>query len=272
MALPPSFGNTPFNNVNNKTQYMPNGLPALKPKGINVETLFSENIKDNEKRFNRVEGVVKDLRQEFESYKPSIVRLAAVESDIQNLIKELEVLLQETPSQQPTATQNQIQQADLQVQQLAPQPLLPDDIKSSEAAGLPDTVNKPPKTKHKQYKPPPKAKSYDGVVAQNLRVGEHADKVRLVLDTNHKTNFRVDLDNDEKLIIVEMPDARWVGTKEKTFKHSALLESYSVESFNNGKGSLLVLSLRKSTSIMTEKRLSPDSTSPYHRIYFDLKP
>ncbi len=273
VALPPRFNDTPLEPGKSTAQYMPNGLPALKPKGINVDTLFAENIKDSGKRFKRVENAVVDLRKEVNSYRPAIVRLSAVEADIQNLIKELEVLLQETPNQQPVPLDIVGQSADahLQVEQLKPQPPPPDSIPQITMA----EVKKQPPAKIENKKPPekpkPPVKTYSDLVAQNLRVGEHADKVRLVLDTNKSTSFNIDLDNEEKLIIIEMPDARWVGAKEKSFKGGKLIESYSVESLSNGTGSLIAISLAKGTKILQEKRLSPDATSPYHRIYFDLK-
>jgi len=79
------------------------------------------------------------------------------------------------------------------------------------------------------------------------------------------------LDNDEKLIIIELPNARWIGKSVHKFTGSKLLESYSVEPLNN-KGSLIVIALKKETTIKRKKRLKPDDTNPYHRIYFDLSP
>lgn len=266
IALPPAFNSVPLRPGQTNTQYMPNGLPALKPmKGINADTLFTENIKDTSDRFNRVENAVVDLRKEFDVYKPSIVRLAAVESDIQNLIKELEVLLQETPANQPPQMLVEPSGPQLQVTQLTPQQIMPPE--PQDIAQVPYHIEKkiPPKT----ASPP---QTHDGVVAMNLRVGEHADKSRIVFDTNQKTNFSIDLDNDEKLIIIELPKARWIDGSSKTFNDSKLLESYSIEPINNGTGTMIVLSLKKTTKILREKRLSPDSDNAYHRIYFDLSP
>ncbi len=309
IALPPSFNDRPLKPGQTKTEYMPNGLPALKPmKGVNIDTLFSENIKDSGKRFERVENAVIDLRKEFEVYKPAIVRLAAVESDIQNLIKELEVLLQETPAeqQQPLDLVNESEEAMLQVTQLEPQPqppLSPEEQNVPKVTATPQEKAKPPpkatpppepepqpptatveekkvkekKEPEKPDKPPPSERrkaipKYDGIVVADLRAGEHVDKLRIVLDTNKHTDFSIDLDNNEKLIIIELQDARWKAAQnEKTFDNSDLLESYSVEPINNGKGSMIILSLKKETRIIQKKRLPPDENTPYHRIYFDLE-
>lgn len=262
VALPPAFENQAHSNQL-PTKRLPNGLTALKPaKGINVEAIFSEELKDEGERFERVESAVLDLRKEFDSYKPSIVRLAAVESDIQNLIKELEVLLQETPTPditpQPIDLTARGPTPSLTVEQLNPEPPKPQEA----------VPKKPPKKK------PPKTKKvlphYEDTIAENLRAGEHADKVRLVLDTNKNTEFSVDLDNDERLIIIELPNARWIGKSAHKFSGSKLLDSYSVEPLGGNKGSLVIIALRKNTKIQRQKRLKPDASNPYHRIYFDL--
>ncbi len=287
VALPPRFENGPLAPGQTDTTYMPNGLPALKPmKGINADTLFSEKIKNTDDRFSRVETAVVDLRKEFETYRPAIVRLAAVESDIQNLIKELEILLQETPNQQPPLDLTSRSEPSLQVQQLDPQPPPPPEPQDAvsdreykaESKPTPKATSppaEPPRMEEPPDKPKPPEKpieKYDGIVATNLRIGEHADKVRIVLDTNQKTGFSIDLDNNEKLIIVELPDARWVGKNSESYKSSKLIDSYVTEEINGGKGTMVVISLKKATSVIQEKRLTPDGSIPYHRIYFDLKP
>jgi len=283
VALPPKYGDTPQSKQHAGSAYMPNGMPVLQPmKGVNVDTLFSKELKDSNKRFDRVENAVIDLRKEFESLKPSMVRLAAVESDIQNLITELEVMLQETPTPQKHITSSGAveSEADLSINQLPIDPRPPPNVgapktESTSASTPPKSANKVPAVPPaKESKPAPKApapvKKYDGVVATELRIGEHSDKVRVVIDANVQTDFTIDYDKDENLITVELPNARWVGDLQKSLSDSKLIKSWSVTSINNDKGSLVVMTLKKSSSILLQKRLSPDNTSHYHRIYFDL--
>ncbi len=267
VALPPRFGteNTP-NQQQNAT--MPNGLPALQPmKGMNIDTLFAEKLKDPDDRFDRVEGAVVDMKKEFDVYKPAIVRLAAVEADIQNLIRELEVVLQETPQQQPIDLSGS-SGPKLDIGQLDPQPKKPPELAKA--------PKKPTKTVVK-YTPPAEpakkvsAKNFDGVVALNFRVGEHSDKVRVAFDTNKKTSYNIDIDNDEKLLIIELPDARWEDNQTPSFKNSKMFESMNVEPIGNT-GTMIILSMKKEAQILQKKILSPDKTTEYHRVYFDLRP
>ena len=280
IALPPRFDNNPLKPGQTKSELMPNGLPTLSPmKGINVDTLFVEKIKDSGERFERVENAVVDIRKEFETYKPAIVRLAAVESDIQNLIKELEVLLQETPIQQPpldlvgggavAEDKRTEESAVLDIQKLSPQPATPPEIqKKPPDKPLANTKSSQPPEKHK----PASIKDFgDRTVAMNFRTGKHSDKLRIAFDTNKNTSFTIELDNEEHLIIIELPQASWDGEREKSFPDSALLETLSIEPTNGGKGSMVIISLKKDTKILQRKHLSPDKTSNYHRVYFDLK-
>ncbi len=289
IAIPPSYATTPNSLNTANTPGGNKGFPALKPmKGVNIDTLFSQKIKDPDKRFNRVEDAVVDLRKEFDSYKPAIVRLSAVEADIQNLIQELEVLLQETPpatlyATPPTEKPSVEEDAELNVGQIerqpasAPTPLIGKTQNTVEAEQEEEPLQPAKKPERMVHKKPQETKSapstphYDGKVEKNLRVGEHKDKVRLVLDSNQPLKYFADLDNDERLMIIELPSAKWVGKMSATLGSSNLIESYSIDPINGGKGSMIILSLKKGTSVINEGSLSPDKSSPYHRIYIDLK-
>ncbi|MFP4098962.1 MAG: hypothetical protein ACLFP8_00805 [Alphaproteobacteria bacterium] len=279
VALPPRFDDEPPKpGQTAQTPLMPNGLPALSPmKGINYNTLFAEKIRDTDERFDRVENAVVDIKKEFEAYKPAIVRLAAVESDIQNLIKELEVLLQETPTPQPpldlaggAGTEESTppdEEANLDIGQLDPQPAPPRDI---EKPAPPPPAPSPIQPTQRPPPAPPKVDYGDKTVASNFRVGEHETMVRIAFDTNKDTEFSVELDNDERLIIVELPQATWDSPTEKLFPGTALLDRMSVEPINGGNGSMVIISLKKDTKILQQKHLKPDDSAQYHRVYFDL--
>jgi hypothetical protein len=324
IAMPPTFGDVP-------PQPGEDALPlasGMQPmKGINIDQLFSAKIKNTDERFDRIEKAVLDMRKEFESVKPSIVKLTAVESDMQSLIKELEVMMQETPSTQLTPSENDLG-ANLQVEQLPIEPLASNAPQQAQeqnlatppppplvaspspehilrnphlpAAGAPQNINvaknlpQQPAAENVLNTPPTPvqpqpsaaapapaptpastptaapAPTYDGLVAKNIRIGEHPGKLRIVLDTNKEANYSVDLDNNEKIIIIELPDAKWVGASSQKFSDYPLVESYSIEPTNSGKGTMIVVTLKAGTEILKEGVLMPDKTSDY-RIYFDLK-
>ncbi len=62
-------------------------------KGLNTKRLFSESLGDDA-RLARLESAVQALRDEFDTITPSVNRLIAVESDIQELVNQLNTLVQ----------------------------------------------------------------------------------------------------------------------------------------------------------------------------------
>jgi len=241
-----------------------NGLPALKPlKGVNVNNLFAENISNSDKRFERLENAVVDMRREFEAVKPAIVRLVAVEEDIQQMVEQLESMaLQEQRRPAPTAPVYREPSA-------APQPLTPTDIQNPTPA--PTSVTRPMEPKPQAAAPAPNNTSAaSGPTVKNLRTGRHSNKTRLVLDMSAKTPYTVDLDSSENLLVIELPQASWSGATSKNFSaREPLLASYSVESINNGQGTRIIMPLKKSTRI-TKQDLLPPGVTPNYRMYVDL--
>lgn len=252
VALPPSYNDRPAQPGEMPSRTMPNGLPALQPKGVNIDGLFAEKISDSDRRFTRLENAVLDLRREFETFKPAITRLVAVESDIQDLITQLDILLRNEPAP-PAPPPMPL------TPQTSPEPLRPADQAQAPAPPSPQTP-----TASVQ----PQAIG-TGPAVKALRVGEHSDKVRLVLDISQKTPYTADLDAQEKLLILELPEARWNAAPRQSFARSALLQSYSVEPINDGAGSRVILTLKRPTQLIKQQALPPGS-NPNYRIFLDL--
>lgn len=254
VVAPPSYDNRPLQpGQSPQAQTLPNGLPALKPlKGVNVDTLFAENITNSDRRFERVENAVKDMRREFETVKPAIVRLVAVEEDIQQMVEQLEAMAaRDTRPVTPPAPIVQ--------QPAAPQNLTPTDMQKPAAPAM-----------EPKPKAAPAPASSNGKTVKNLRTGQHSNKVRLVLDMSAKTPYTVDLDSSENILVIELPEAGWSGATSKTFSSKEpLLASYTVEGINNGSGTRIVIPLKKSTSVLKQALLPPGVT-PNYRMYVDL--
>jgi len=225
-----------------------NGLQPL--RGVNVEALFAEDIRDPITRIQRVENAFIYLRRELDEVMPAILRLSAVEADIQNLIVQLEMLLREEST--PTTTRP--------AAQAAPAPLItppPTErpVLQSEAIPTPMTATAP-------------TRSFTGASnVTSLRLGEHADRTRIVLDlTGPVSAYRHDLDNAEGLLIIELPNAGWSGqTSWRASDRSPLIASYSVHEMEGG-GSRVILQLRHNATVISDSALTgPD------RIMIDLR-
>lgn len=304
VAIPPSFGTTdPYAKTGDQGAALSSqsGIPGLQPmKGVNVDTLFAEKLKDSDERFERLEDTVLEMRKEMNNVMPSIVRLIAIESDIQNLTQELEGMLQETPpadSYLPTnLTSDSSNEAELEVSQLNPQPQYPDDEAPAVSTTAPSPVpslqttppipppeaadTKPPVPHATQQEEPPAAKkpvppptpakaASKEKTASSLRLGEYNDKVRVVIDTSKKPNVTAEYDSEEHLIVLEVMDAKWIGDTEKTFSSSKLVQSYSVSPRADGQGVTIAVVLKKGTKILKQGTVDPDE-NPNYRFYLDL--
>lgn len=107
-------------------------------------------------------------------------------------------------------------------------------------------------------------------VITGFRIGEHPDKVRIVLDTTAKTPFKADLDNAEQLLILEMPQAQWQAPfSNQSFGRRQLVDSMTTESMGQG-GTRAVLQLSNNTTIISQK-MFPDLSGSGGRIVIDLR-
>ncbi len=274
VAIPPSFDlPTPGVKQDAQSRSSKGALSHLQPmKSVNVETLFSEKIKDTGKRMDRVETAVLQLYKEFESLKPSIIRLVAVESDIQELVEQLDVLLQEESSSYTEP---------IPIQSRAPPPVVQNDQESLKTASESLSVSSvsasvssaaaPEREPVTTVQPSAAYGSVGSIVVKDLRTGVHADKIRLVLDLTGKAAYELDLDNEEHLLVLELPNTVWQALKQQNFGKNSLLSSYTVQAQENGRNTQLIFSLKKPTRILQQKMLQPSSSNPNYRIFFDLE-
>lgn len=260
--VPPGMDDRPPLPGQTGVQYTPDGLPALQPRGVNVQTLFAEDISDPIERIKRVENAVVEFRQEFDAVLPSIVRLVAVEQDIQGLVEQLQTLLQNEP-------------LPLEPQELVEAEPIPPPQK--QAAGMGSSAQPKPPVPQAQSPPvaekppvPLSVQASGGVQATGLRIGEHADKTRLVIDATGDVAYRHDLDNGEKLLIVELPGATWTGQKQWTSERAPLIASYTAQPLADGQGSRLIIQLKQEASVVYESALAGDGQNG-RRIVLDLR-
>lgn len=102
----------------------------------------------------------------------------------------------------------------------------------------------------------------------NLRTGEHRGKTRLVLDLNKPGQFQYDIDNNEKLLVVQLPGAKWNAKTAGQIRRSPFVSAYSAQSLPGG-GTVLVIQLKKQARVSDAKALKPNPQFG-HRIYLDI--
>lgn len=265
VAVPPGADKRPLLPGQMGGATTPDGMPTLQPaRGVNVDQLFAEDIKDPIQRIKRVENAVVELRRDFDSVLPAIVRLTAVEGDMQELLGQLETLLRNEPP--PTAMSMTSQTAMPPSRMDAPATVSP----TAQAAPVPVTPPPAPYTPPPAPAPAPVVQATPGVTSvTGLRTGEHGDQTRLVLDVTGPANYRHDLDNNENLMVIELPGTKWSAAQSMTVK-SPIVQSYSVQSTDDG-GSRVILQLKRTASVAYEGVIKPDANNANYRIVINLK-
>lgn len=106
-------------------------------------------------------------------------------------------------------------------------------------------------------------------VVVSLRRGEHPGKTRLVLDMKQKAKVKYDLDNDEKLLLIELPGVGWDTKTQEAFKNHPLIKSFSAQGSSKD-GTTVAIELHKSAKVLLSTVLGPNSTNPNYRYVIDL--
>ena len=207
---------------------------SLQHAGLNSKNLFGKNIRSTDDRINRLERAVQDMRNEFDGVKPSIERLTALETEIQTLVRELQTL-------------NQADFMAAEPVMVKPQAVATPQFNTTHQA---PQHTAPTKSFQKKSAPPVqggKASVYD------VRIGEHPGRTRIVIDVNSKTPFNVDVDNNERIMVVDLPQAGWNTATVKSFARSPFVSSYKVET--SGQGHILILQLKRNARVSYQKDL-----------------
>jgi hypothetical protein len=104
-----------------------------------------------------------------------------------------------------------------------------------------------------------------------VRIGEHGSKTRLVFDLKGKAKpaFKYDLDNAEKLLLVDMAATGWTGGTAGRPK-SPLIDSWTVTESMTG-GSSVAIQLKKSARVISTQFLGAEGKDPA-RLVVDIAP
>jgi hypothetical protein len=243
--------------------------PSKQELGYNPKNIFAKNLRSDDERLDRLERAVQDMRNEFDSVRPAIRRLMAVESDIQSLLDELRqlsdnpsVMADNRPATRTVQTRPPVQAAS--------KPMIIASNREDFVAPV-QPVQAPPKqtktaTSYQKKSPPPVSGGQPTIY--DVRVGEHPGKSRIVLDSNTNTGFNVDIDNNEKIMVVELPNSEWTASTAKSFgSKSPLISSYSVEESENGH--ILIFQLKKTANVVYQDEIAA-YRGPGRRVVIDL--
>lgn len=282
VVSPPSSINS--ENQNNNSF---GGVPPLEIRqggslgslGLNLETLFVQNLNTDD-RITRLENAIVAVQGDLRTLAPSMQRMAIIEKDLEALVGQLESLLQEESAMPAIASTT------VETDEIAP----PGPIENKAPLNLTSNMEPSAETPIPKAAPdlslavvaqpaapeiaPAPAPSPDkttatGLIISDLRLGEHTNKTRLVFDMSGTASFRTDLDNAEKILIVEIDKAAWSESITKKIS-SPLVQSYTVQNLENNAGTRVILTLKKDARIASESVLAPEPAANNHRLVIDL--
>ncbi len=107
-------------------------------------------------------------------------------------------------------------------------------------------------------------------VVTGVRLGEHPDKTRIVLDLTAPGEFSYNLDNTANILTVSLPRSAWRGAVQESLAASPLVRGYGAKPAASG-GVTLTVELRKPARLLMNSTLEPNEVYG-HRIVFDVAP
>ena len=261
----------PFANVT-PLELAPGG--SLGALGLNLEPLFAEELKTPDERLDRLEATVLAMQTDLQTLAPSMQRMAVVEKDLAAAVAELRDILSQqnaTPKAEPKpavkAAPKPAPKAAAPVAKAeTPAPVIKTQSDGVAGAILPDSggISTPAASSSASAKI---AATEAGPAIRALRLGEHGARTRLVFDVTTKPAYRTDLDNNEKLLIVEIDGAEWAG-KIPAALSSPMIQSYSVQEMENG--ARFIVLLKKAARISYQDVLNPERANGPYRLVLDL--
>ena len=262
------------------------------PEGMKFTPLFAIPVDNTDDRFRRLENAVQAVRNDFDTVTPSLVRLVAIEKDIKELVDQLKSLTEggsavnAAPLPPPTRSVNRIPGEDIvggtdsaEAEQAEAEPTADTSLVTPEAASegklppegaaSPSSPPTPPiSITPKKAEPPvsapaaPKGPSLGDI--KNLRIGDHLNKTRIVLDITVRAPYTATLENNGKRLVIDMPQMAWEAAQKSWDASTAVL--VSGWRYEGGK---VVIDLLFPSTIKMQDILPPNGT-PYNRLVIDL--
>lgn len=212
--------------------------------GLKNKQLFSERLRDEDDRLDRLEEVVQDFRNDFDAVMPAINRLTAIEKDIQQLVGQLKTLLEKPVV--PMAGTTPMMEADERAQPI---------IEKTRPNRSATTPKKQPVTSSADI--------------GNIRISDNGNKTRIVFDSRSNVSYSVNYDDVENLVLVET-SAKDVGVNLGALAR----KSKRVQAVSSTKGAngnvTIVISLKNANDISKGTLIKPNKDSANYRYFFDI--
>lgn len=252
-------------------------------------TLFAEDIRDSEARFQRLEQAVVGIKKDVEEINPAVQRLTRIESDLENVVTHLETILVQpemlgimpAPARQavaPSAPQNIRPSAQASITQ-APEPA-PQAVQQNNQINIQPVPVTPQAQAQPQIQPssqpmaitpqaaaqPAKAQTAQAgdIQGRAVRYGVHENYTRIVIEVSAPAKFSADLMDRANMLVIEIPDVVWTGANADT-KRTSFINGWKAHPMEGRKGTILSFQLAKNSMVINQMTLQGP-----HRLVIDL--
>lgn len=200
-----------------------------------VETV---SVTGESSRLAQLEKEVAALRADYNAMMPAFNGLITTNERIKTLLDQLEQKAGVSPAPAPAAATPAAVPAS--AVKAAPQP---------QAAATP-------------------APTTGAAIISGMRIGEHGEKTRLVLDASAVTEYKTDVNNADKTLVISLPAAGWSGKETVAGLKSPLVSGWTASSGPSG-GTLVTISLKSAAKVVATEHLKAEGgASP--RIVIDI--
>jgi hypothetical protein len=241
--------------------------PAANSSPINLDQASHFQAQDQlVARVNQLEQDVGGLKKDMTEAKPTLQKMRVLEHGFRQLSLELDRIEQ---SYTPTSS------VPVPVSSAVSSPAASSSSPSVAKVDAPVLKTEAPKESAPKSERKPAAKPAAKTVAtaqdrnrlQAVRVGDQKNHTRLVLDLGQSAPITYDLDNQEKILVMDVKNLSPKEGLRSGRSGSDLISSWAVQNLNGA--SRVVVQLKKPVRVKSAARLTPDSSGG-HRYYIDL--
>jgi hypothetical protein len=234
---------------------------ASDEKVVKLVPAPDETMLDTQRRLEKMEKQIADMRNDMGMIMPALTRMAGVQASLQETLATNAAARQPIENTPPPGAEQMIAVDDPVVAQegnhpddVAPIPLLAPQAGAiaASASGKPLAVT---------------PASLTPAVAGDVRFGTHPDKTRMVIETSEPVNFTYDASGNT--VTVNLPGTTWRGLPQATVTDSPLIASYTAAPDGRG-GTLVTVQLNQPGKIIWAQTLPAGGKNP--RVVVDIAP
>ena len=224
--------------------------PMKAALGLKTNALFSEELTNKDQRFDRLERVVQDLSNKIAKIEPAIHRLIKIDQDLNVLTSQLEILIKNDSNQMPNHFARNLD-ALVPAAGGADKPIQNTHVSVVKGAGVGEVQDRTPQILQ------------GSVNVKAIRISDHANKTRIVIDSESRFEMSSELDNQEALF--NMKAGVMMGGS-KISNRSSVIEQVVMAQTGQDVNFLL----KREVGEYKIGRIAPSANYPDYRTYIDL--